>query len=592
MRKIFIIALLAHALLSSSQMTTVNKFKSMLESYYQEYLQLNPTTATSIGDYRYNHQLENTLSQSYRDRSKILFTRYLDSLKRYDQKQLSARDQLSYQILQNDLQRNLGRLNYPTHLTPISQMGDFRLAFSQLGGGMGNHPFKTGKDYEDFLQRIDAFVSVTDTAIANMRQGIAAKRVLPKVVVEKVVPQIQAMITDTITKSLFYNPIKNLPAHFTTKDKERLTKEYATAIQQKIIPAYQKLLLFLQNEYIQHARQPVGMLALEGGEDEYAFLVKAFTTTNLTPDEVFAIGQNEVKRIHAEMERVKQQVGFTGDLKAFLKYALDDRKFFPFQRDEEVVAAYNQIYERMKPHLSKQFNMVPKTAFEIRPVEKYRAAATAAHYMRGTADGSRPGIFYFPVVDATKYHYWRMEDLFLHEAIPGHHYQLSLQVENPEIPGLQKIGAYGAYTEGWGLYAESLGLQLGLYTDPYQRLGQYYGEIHRAIRLVVDAGIHHKGWTREQAIQYSLDNEPITEANAIQEIERYIVMPGQALSYKIGELKIMEMRRKAEKILGKKFDARAFHDEVLKDGAMPLQIFEAKMNRWIQQESAGRKASR
>ncbi|MBB1287362.1 DUF885 domain-containing protein [Flavisolibacter sp. BT320] len=564
----------------------------MLETYNQEYLQLNPTTATSIGDYRYNHQLENTLSKDYRDQSKALFTRYLDSLKGYNQKQLSARDQLSYQILQNDLQRNLGRLNYPTHLTPISQMGDFRLAFSQLGGGGGNHPFKTVKDYEDFLKRVDAFVSITDTAIANMRNGIAVKRVSPRVVVEKVVPQIKAMITDTVSKSLFYNPIKNLPANFTAAEKERLAQEYTTAIQQKIIPAYQKLLLFLQNEYMQHARKTVGLLALEGGKDEYTFLVKAFTTTNLTPDEVFAIGQSEVKRIHAEMEEVKQQVGFTGDLKAFLQYALDDKKFFPFQKDEDVVAAYHQIYEKMKPHLSKQFNVVPKTAFEIRPVEKYRAAATAAHYMRGTADGSRPGIFYFPVVDATKYHYWRMEDLFLHEAIPGHHYQLSLQIENPEIPGLQKIGAYGAYTEGWGLYAESLGSQLGLYTDPYQRLGQYYGEIHRAIRLVVDAGIHHKGWTREQAIQYSLDNEPITEANAIQEIERYIVMPGQALSYKIGELKIMEMRRKAEKVLGNKFDARAFHDEVLKDGAMPLQIFEAKMTSWIQKQATSRKVSK
>jgi uncharacterized protein (DUF885 family) len=334
------------------------------------------------------------------------------------------------------------------------------------------------------------------------------------------------------------------------------------------------------------------LLALDGGKEEYAFLVKSYTTTNLTPDEVFAIGQSEVKRIHTEMEKVKQQVGFIGDLKAFLNQVLTDKKFFPFQKDEEVVEAYNQIYERIKPHLATQFKTVPKTAFAIRPVEKYRAAATAAHYMRGTPDGSRPGIFYFPVVDATKYHYWRMEDLFLHEAIPGHHYQISLQIENPNIPGFQKTGAYGAYVEGWGLYAESLGSKLAVYTDPYQRLGQLYGEIHRAIRLVVDAGIHYKGWTREQAIQYSLDNEPITEANAIQEIERYIVMPGQALSYKIGELKIMEMRRKSEKALGDKFDVRAFHDEVLKDGALPLQIFEAKMNTWIQRQANGSKKAK
>jgi uncharacterized protein (DUF885 family) len=581
MRTLYFIALLFAGSVSTAQTKPANKFQLMLNSYYEDFLKLNPSAASSLGDYRYNHQLENSISQAYIQQSKKLYNRYLDSLKKYNEQTLSKRDRLSYQIFQYSLENSVARFKYPTYLTPLSQMGDFRLSFSQLGGGTGNHPFKTVKDYEDFLQRIDQFTVITNTAIDNMRKGIVEKRVLPKVVVDKVIPQIKAMITDTVSKSLFYNPVKNFPANFSSADKSRLTETYTKAIQQKIIPAYQKLLAFLQNDYLQHARPTVGMLALNGGDEEYAFLVKAYTTTNLTPEEVFTIGENEVKRIHSEMEKVKQQVGFTGDLKAFLEQVLVDKKFFPFEKDEDVVAAYNQIYERIKPHLSKQFNMVPKTAFEIRPVEKYRAAATAAHYMRGTTDGSRPGIFYFPVVDATKYHYWRMEDLFLHEAIPGHHYQISLQIENPDIPGFQKIGSYGAYVEGWGLYAESLGSHLGLYIDPYQRLGQLYGEIHRAIRLVVDAGIHYKGWTRERAIKYSLDNEPITEANAIQEIERYIVMPGQALSYKIGELKIMEMRRKAEKALGTKFDVRAFHDEVLKDGGMPLQIFDNKLKEWI-----------
>ncbi|HVG17339.1 MAG TPA: DUF885 domain-containing protein [Chitinophagaceae bacterium] len=581
---LFLIILLAGSIAKSQE----NKhLAGILHSYYEDFLKLNPTAATSLGDYRYNDKLENSLSQSYRDESGKLFTRYLDSLKKFDKQQFSTRDQLSFNIFRYDLEMNMGRLQYPTYLNPLNQMFDFRLSFSQLGGGTGNHPFKTVKDYDDFLMRIGQFPSIADTAIQNLRRSVAANRPQPKVVIEKVIPQIKAMITDTVTKSLFYNPIKNIPASFSSKDKDRLTQAYATAIQQKIVPAYQRLLRFLQNEYLEHTRPTVGLLALQGGKEEYAFLVKAYTTTNLSPDEVFAIGESEVKRIHTEMEKVKQQVGFAGDLKAFLSDALTNRKFFPFAKDEDVVAAYNGIYARVKPHLSSQFNMQPKTAFEIRPVEKYRAAATAAHYMRGTTDGSRPGIFYFPVPDATKYHYWRMEDLFLHEAIPGHHYQISLQIENPTVPGFQKIGAYGAYVEGWGLYAESLGSQLGLYTDPYQKLGQLYGEIHRAIRLVVDAGIHHKGWTREQAIQYSLDNEPITEANAIQEIERYIVMPGQALSYKIGELKIVEMRRKAEKALGNRFDVRAFHDEVLKDGALPLKIFEAKMDTWIQRQVSG-----
>ena len=556
-------------------------FQSLLDSYYQQYLQLHPTTASSIGDYRYNNQLENSLSQPYREQVTNLYTRYMDSLKQVNPEKLSARDQLSYKILKYDLERQLRQIQHPTYLDPVNQFRDFRLSFSQLGGGTGNHPFKTVKDYDDFLQRINQFVSNTDTAIANMRRGIAAKRVQPRIVMEKVIPQLKAMLTDTVSKSLFYGPIKNLPTDFSAADKERLTNAYTTAIQQQIIPSYRKLLAFIENEYMQHTRPTVGMSALPGGREEYASLVKHYTTTDLTADEVFAIGEREVKRITAELEKVKNETGFKGDLKAFFNYVFTDKKFFPYQKDEEVVAAYNQIYDRMKPYLSRQFNMVPKTAFEVRPVEKYRAATSAAHYMRGTPDGSRPGIFYFPVVDATKYNYWRMEDLFLHEAIPGHHYQISLQIENPDIPGFQKVGAYGAYVEGWGLYAESLGSQLGLYTDPYQRLGQLYGEIHRAVRLVVDVGIHHKGWTREQAIKYSLDTEPISEANAIQEIERYIAIPGQALSYKIGELKIIEMRRKAEKALGKKFDVRAFHDEVLKDGALPLQIFEAKMDAWI-----------
>lgn len=561
-----------------------DRFRTMLNSYYEEYLKLNPSVATSLGDYRYNDRLENNISASYRYQSQQLYSRYLDSLKSFNKRRLSARDQLSYEIFNHDLSNNLNYLTYPVYYTPVNQMFDYRLSFSQLGGGSGDHPFKTVKDYDDFLKRINDFVTITDTAIANMRVGMATHRVHPTVLMEKVIPQLKAMIVDTVANSLFYNPVKNMPATFPAEEKQRLTKAYTTAIRQQIIPAYSKLLGFIEKEYMPFTRGTVAISDVPGGKEEYAFLVKYHTTTNLTPDEVFTIGENEVKRIQAEMEKVKQQAGFSGDLKSFFHYVFTDPKFFPFKKDEDVVAAFNNVYNKIKPHLPGQFNMVPKTAFEIRPVEKYRAASAAAHYMQGTTDGTRPGIFYFPVLNATTYSYWRMEDLFLHEAIPGHHYQISLQLENPEVPGFQKVGSYGAYVEGWGLYAESLGEQLGVYTDPYQKLGQLYGEIHRAIRLVVDAGMHHKGWTREQAIQYSLDNEPIASATAIQEIERYIAWPGQALSYKIGELTIKEKRSKAQKSLGDKFDIRAFHDEVLKDGGLPLKIFEAKMDRWIKSQ--------
>lgn len=557
----------------------------MLNNYYEAYLQLNPSTASYRGDYRYNDQLENSISQSYRDKSGSLYKRFQDSLKLFSLNSLPARDQLSYQIFDYQLKNSLEDLKLTSYLTPISQMRDYRISFSQMGSGSSTHPFKTVKDYDDFLKRINAFVSITDTAIENMRKGIISGKVQPRVLIEKVVPQIKAMLVDDVTKSIFYNPIKNIPTHFSSEEKQRITAAYTHAINQQIFPTYNRLLSFLENEYLPKTRESFGLMAQPNGTAEYAFLVKSWTTTNLTPDEVFIIGEKEVARIRREIEKIKTEVGFTGTLNEFFNYLGSDPKFFPFKKDEDVTAAFQQIHDRIKPHIVKQFNVVPKTEFEIRPVEKYRAAATAANYVGGTPDGSRPGVFYFPVVDATKYSYWRMEDLFLHEAIPGHHFQISLQTENKNIPEMQKVGRYGAYVEGWGLYSERLGKELGLYKDPYQRLGQLQGEMHRAIRLVVDAGIHHKGWSRDKAIKYSLDNEPVSEANAIQEIERYISMPGQALSYKIGELKLVELRRKAEKALGKRFDVRAFHDQVLKDGAMPLQIFEAKINAWIKNQA-------
>jgi uncharacterized protein (DUF885 family) len=568
----------------SSVNNTSARFNQMLNNYYEAYLQLNPSTASYRGDYRYNDQLENSISQPYRDKSRELYTRFQDSLKLFSAASLSARDQLSYRIFEYQLKTSLEEVKLTSYLTPISQMRDFRISFSQMGSGSSTHPFKTVKDYDDFLKRINAFVSITDTAIENMRKGMAIGKVQPRVLIEKVIPQIKAMLVDDVTKSIFYTPVKNLPLGFSVEEKQRITASYTNAINQQIVPTYNRLLSFIEKEYLPRTRETFGLMAQPNGSAEYAFLVKSWTTTNLTPDEVFDIGEKEVKRIRGEMEKVKNEVGFKGTLKEFFAYLGNDQKFFPFKKDEDVTAAFQQIYERIKPHIVKQFNMVPKTAFEIRPIEKYRAATTAANYMGGTPDGSRPGVFYFPVVDATKYSYWRMEDLFLHEAIPGHHFQISLQTENKNIPDMQKVGRYGAYVEGWGLYAERLGKELGLYTDPYQRIGQLQGEMHRAIRLVVDVGIHHKGWSRDKAIKYSLDNEPVSEASAIQEIERYISMPGQALSYKIGELKIMAMRKKAENALGKRFDVRAFHDEVLKDGAMPLEIFENKINAWIKSQ--------
>ncbi|HEY8936496.1 MAG TPA: DUF885 domain-containing protein, partial [Cyclobacteriaceae bacterium] len=367
-------------------------------------------------------------------------------------------------------------------------------------------------------------------------------------------------------------------------EKERIKEAYTKAINEKIIPTYQKLHDFLKFEYIPKTRTAAGISNITGGKEYYQYLINFWTTTNLTPDEIYTIGLSEVERIKKEMEEVKTQVGFKGDLKNFFAYVNEDKKFMPYKTPEEVIAGFNAIHQKMEPQLKKLFNMVPRSKFEVRRTEAFREASASAEYNQGSPDGSRPGVFYVPILDAKKFNYTGMETLFLHEAIPGHHYQNSLQMENKELPSFRQFLWYGAYGEGWALYTESLGKELGLYTDPYQYFGHLGDEMHRAIRLVVDVGMHTKGMTREEAIKYMTDNEPISEQGAVAEIERYMAIPGQALSYKIGQLKISELRKKAEQELGEKFNIALFHDEILKYGCLPLDVLETIINRWIAEQ--------
>jgi uncharacterized protein (DUF885 family) len=339
---------------------------------------------------------------------------------------------------------------------------------------------------------------------------------------------------------------------------------------------------FFEKEYLPKGRATSGISDIPGGSERYKHLIKYWTTTDMTADQIFDLGQREVARIRSEMEKVKAQVGFKGDLKAFFDFVRTDKQFTPFKKPEEVTAWYASLETTMQPQLNKMFDLTPKSKFEVRRTEAFREASASAEYSQGTPDGSRPGIFYVPVPDATKHNVVGGEALFLHEAIPGHHYQVSLQQENTALPTFRRFLWYGAYGEGWALYTESLGKELGLYTDPYQYFGMLSSEMHRAIRLVVDVGMHTKGWTREQAIQFSMDNESDTEESITAEIERYMAIPGQALSYKIGQLKILELRSRAEKALGAKFDLRAFHNQVLDAGCLPLAVLEQKIDRWIE----------
>jgi uncharacterized protein (DUF885 family) len=372
-----------------------------------------------------------------------------------------------------------------------------------------------------------------------------------------------------------------MPNDFSETVKKDLTAKYASVIQEKLIPKFKQMTAFLKNEYLPASRTTSGIGSFAFGPALYATYAKQWTTTEMNPAEIHELGLKEVTRLNAEMEKVKIQVGFKGTLKEFLNSVREKKELKPFKKPEDVLANFESIYARIKPNVDKLFSLQPKTKFEIRRTEAFREKSASAEYIQGAADGSRPGIFYVPIPDVTSYNVLEDEDLFLHEAIPGHHFQVSLQQESTTLPSFRKFNWFGAYGEGWALYAESLGKELGLYTDPYQYLGMLNDEMHRAIRLVVDTGLHTKNWTREQAIQFSLDNEAESKASITTEIERYMAIPGQALSYKIGQLKIIELRKKAEAKMGAKFDIRKFHEKVLESGVMPLALLEKKINTWI-----------
>jgi len=410
---------------------------------------------------------------------------------------------------------------------------------------------------------------------------MAMDYILPRAVVIKMIPQMFNLVTTDVTKSLFYGPIKLMPASFSKAEKERLTVAYVDMINNEIAPSYKKMGKFLQAEYLPKTRTTTGINALPNGDKLYAYLVKFWTTTDKTPEEIYQTGLAEVKRIRATMEEIKTQIKFNGSLDSFFNFMKNDKQFMPFKTAEEVLAANRNIQTRIEPNLKKIFTLFPKTKFEIRQTEAFRAASASAEYYAGLPDGSRPGIYYIPIVDATKFNVTAgFEVTFLHEAIPGHHFQNSIQTENTALPSFRRFIWYGAYGEGYALYCESLGKELGLYTDPYQYAGALSLEIRRAIRLVVDVAMHTGKMTREQAIAYSMENEAISKEGAVAEIERYMVYPGQALSYKTGALKIWELRNKYSKLLGDKFNLAAFHTELLKNGCMPLQILENSMDDW------------
>jgi len=556
----------------------------LFDEFFERGLELNPMRATRIGDYRYNDRLANTIGPEYREASHKMDEEFLGRLLDVDREQLSRHDQLSYDMFKLNREQSIEGERFPGHLQPVNQFYSMTNSFVQLGSGTSLAPFKTVRHYDDWLSRIDDFVVYVDQAIENMRDGMRQGVVQPRILMAKSVPQLESQIIDNVEDSAFFAPISNMPGDFSQADRERLTAAFKDAIVNKIIPAYARMNNFVGDDYLSATRETVGLYGVPDGAEWYAYNVKRITTTALTPDEIHQIGLAEVERIHGEMRGVMEDVGFDGDLKEFFEFLNTDDQFY-FDESEQLIQGYRDMSDHISELSKSLFDVFPKTGFEVRRIEPFREkSAAGGQYSTGTPDGSRPGVFYANAYDIKSRPIWAMESLFLHEAIPGHHFQRSLQVENENLPGFRRFGGYTAYTEGWGLYAESLGRELGVYTDPYQYFGGLNAELWRAIRLVVDTGIHAKEWSRQEVLDFMYENSAVKEARAVAEAERFMAIPGQALAYKIGQLKIREIRNNAEARLGDTFDVKDFHTQILMDGPMPLSMLESKMDDWIESQ--------
>jgi uncharacterized protein (DUF885 family) len=566
---------------------TPSNIDSIAANYYEQYLKLYPLEATQQGDERYNDQLPINIDKDFISGEIAFYTSVQKQLENVDYKSLSDDKKVVFDVLDFTLKDKIEAYAYHPEYIPFTQFGGLPLNFPLLGSGEGSQPFKTEKDYENWLKRMDKFPEWADAAVNNFREGMNAKVTLPKKLVIKMIPQMRAeeIITSDLGKNIFFGPVRNFPKSFSEETKAKFTKLFEESIKKNIIPSYVKLGNFLEKEYYLKARDTDGYNALPNGDNIYSYYTKSWTTTSISPEEINKIGLQQVAMLRSEMEKVKQEVGFTASLDEFITFVKNDTKAMPYQNSTEVLNAFNGILTKITPKLKTMFSVTPKTKFEVRQTEKFREASASAEYIQGTADGKRPGIFYVPLPDPTKFNVTSgMESLFLHEAIPGHHYQVSLQQENEALPKFMRFGWIGAYGEGWAHYCETLGPEFGLYTDPYQKMGYLSDQMLRAVRLVVDTGIHTGKMKREEAIAYFLRNIAYDEAGATAEVERYMAMPGQALGYKIGALKFRELRELYQKKLGEKFSLAKFHDEVLSQGCLPLNVLTRKMENWAKKQ--------
>lgn len=555
------------------------------DQFYLEQARFDPVTnATLTGDNRFDDQLNNFLAPAERLRHFAALHDIQNHLHQLHRDKLSTEDALSYDVLEDQLQAILGLESYPDHLLPLTQMDAIPVELANFGSGQAEQPLATVANYDAYLKRIGKLPQWIDQAIANMQEGMKKGTVESRRVVDATLPLLKGL-TVALDKNPFYLPAKNIPASFSSKDQARLKQQFADVVQNKIIPSTTKLAEFFEKQYQPASRTTDGWSALPDGMNWYKRWIRSQTTLQLDPEEIHALGLKEVARIHGELAKLQAPLGYSGDPNKMLEWVRTNKKFMTFKNDAEILNAYRGINEKVKAKLPLLFGHMPKAPLEIREEPELTRAVASDHYSLGSDDGSRPGVFWAVINDVSAYNGATMTSLFLHEGQPGHHFQLSIQQE-AALPQFRKRALINSYAEGWALYAETLGYQLGLYDDPVAHAGHLEEEMLRAVRLVVDTGIHAKGWTRDQAIAYMAEHTGESQPVCRAQIERYIAWPGQALGYKLGALKIQELRDRAKQKLGNKFSLAAFHDEVLREGPLPLPVLESYINRWIAAQQA------
>jgi uncharacterized protein (DUF885 family) len=552
---------------------------AIADQYYDAAARFEPIGATENGDNRFDDQLGLSIAPARRAAQFKLYRQFAQRLQAIPREQLLTPDRINYDILQYELKGLIAMERFPEHLLPINQMDSIPVTLANYAGGEASQPIGTVKEYEAYLSRLRQMPAWIDQAIANMRTGIKQGVTQPQAIMVSALPQFQKLVSATPEASIYYTPINKLPASFSAADKQRLSAAYRKTINDKVMPALVRLAGFLEKEYVPACRTSTGLGAVPNGAAWYQARVANATTTTLEPEQIHAIGLKEVARIQAQFEVLGPKLGYTGPAAGLPVWVAAQAKFYPFKTEEEVQAVYHKLNDLLDTKLPQMFTLLPKAKLDLRLEPELSRATASDHYTAPAGDGSRPGVFWSVVNDPAKYGSTGMTTLFLHEGKPGHHFHIALMQEL-NLPNFRKFGGNNAFTEGWALYSETLGKEMGLFEDPAQYFGHLNDELLRAVRLVVDTGMHAKGWTREQSIQYMKDTLGY-DVVAKSETERYMAWPGQALGYKVGSLKIQELRARAEQALGGKFSLPAFHAVVLGDGTVPLALLEQKVDHWI-----------